>query len=51
MKFRSNAQEYENLYSELGCVKINIVGKCAENIWNGIITPQIIIEDYEIIDR
>lgn len=51
VKFRTNAQEYENLYSELGCVKINIVGKCAENIWNGNINPQIIIEEYSIINR
>lgn len=28
---------------------INIVGKCSKNEWNGIITPQIKIEDYEII--
>lgn len=51
VKFRSNAEEYENLYSELGCVKINIVGKCEQNIWNGIINPQIIVDEYQIIDR
>jgi single-stranded-DNA-specific exonuclease len=51
VKFRSNAQEYENLYSELGCVKINIVGKCAINSWNGTINPQIKIEEYSILER
>ena len=49
IKFRSSKEEYENLYTELGCVTINIVGKCKRNIWNGNISPQIIIEDYEII--
>ena len=51
IKFRSSNEEYERLYSELGCVTINIVGKCERNIWNGTISPQIIIEDYEIVER
>lgn len=51
IKFRSSNKEYEKLYSELGCVNINIVGRCERNIWNGIIKPQIIIEDYEIIEK
>jgi single-stranded-DNA-specific exonuclease len=49
IKFRSSSEEYENLCSELGCVTINVVGKCERNVWNGSITPQIIIEDYEIV--
>lgn len=49
IKFRSSKEEYESLCSELGCVNINIVGKCKRNIWNGNITPQIQIEDYEIV--
>ena len=49
IKFKSSQEEYEKLRSEVGCVTINIVGKCERNIWNGIITPQIIIEDYEIV--
>ena len=28
--------------------KMNIVGKCSLNEFNGKVTPQIIIEDYEI---
>ena len=51
IKFRSSNEEYENLYSELGCVTINVVGKCERNEWNGKIHPQIIIEDYEIVGR
>lgn len=51
IKFRSSNEEYQELYSELGCVTINIVGKCERNIWNGIISPQIKIEDYEIVGK
>ena len=49
IKFKSSQEEYEKLYSEVGCITINIVGKCERNIWNGIVSPQIIIEDYEIV--
>ena len=49
IKFKSSEEEYEKLRSEVGCVTINVVGKCERNIWNGMITPQIIIEDYEIV--
>lgn len=51
IKFRSSNEEYDELYSELGCVTINIVGKCQRNIWNGNINPQIIIESYEIVGK
>lgn len=51
IKFGSSEEEYQSLYSNLGCVKINIIGKCEKNIWNGIISPQIMIEDYEVIER
>ena len=51
IKFRSSNEEYEKLYSDLGCVTINVVGKCERNEWNGKIHPQIIIEDYEIVGR
>ena len=50
IKFGSSKEEYESLYSDLGCVIVNIVGKCSKNFWNGIISPQIKIEDYEIVD-
>jgi single-stranded-DNA-specific exonuclease len=49
IKFKSSKEEYESLYSDLGCVTINVVGKCERNVWNGSITPQILIEDYEIV--
>ena len=42
-------EEYEKLKSEMGCITINVVGKCERNVWNGSVSPQIIIEDYEIV--
>lgn len=49
IKFRSSVEEYERLCSDTGCITINIVGKCKENIWNGNIYPQIQVEEYEIV--
>lgn len=51
MKFNAD----EELCSKLtdgntGFIELDIVGKCNQNEWNGIITPQIFIEDYNIID-
>ena len=49
IKFKSSQEEYDKLRSETGCITINVVGKCERNVWNGTVTPQIIIEDYEIV--
>ena len=49
IKFKSSQEEYEKLRSETGCITINVVGKCERNVWNGTVTPQIIIVDYEIV--
>ena len=49
IKFKSSQEEYERLKSEMGCITINVVGKCERNVWNGSVSPQIIIEDYEIV--
>ena len=49
IKFKVSEQEYENLYSEAGCVTINVLGVCERNTWNN--QPQLIIQDYEIIER
>ena len=49
IKFGSSDEEYESLYSKLGCVIINVVGRCEINSWNN--KPQICIEDYEIIKK
>ena len=51
IKFRSSEEEYEKLYSETGCVSINLIGRPEQNNWNGIISPQIMIEDYEIVGQ
>lgn len=51
IKFKSNEEEFESLFSESGCVVINIVGKCAINEYYGKITPQILVENYDIIKR
>ena len=44
-------EEYEQLYSENGEIIINVIGLCNQNEWNGMITPQIIMKDYEIINQ
>lgn len=51
IKFKSNDDEFDKLYSESGCVVINAVGRCEINEYNGRIQPQIIIQDYEIVKR
>ena len=51
IRFKSSEEEFDKLYSNLGCVKINVVGRCKQNVWNGTTTPQVIIEDYEIVEK
>lgn len=48
IKFKSNREEFEKLKPEEGYISINIVGRCEANVWNGKISPQITIKDYEI---
>ena len=50
IKFKSSQEEYEKLYSE-GTTTINIIGTCNINEWNGNLSPQIFIEDYEIVSQ
>ena len=50
IKFKSNEEEFNNLKSD-GMITLNIVGRCERNAWNGRISPQIIIEDYEIAKK
>lgn len=49
IKFKFSKEEFETLKREEGSIVMNIVGKCAINEWNGRITPQLLIEDYEVI--
>ena len=50
IKFKASEEEFQQLtkYSS-GSVTINAVGTCKINEWNGIINPQIEVEDYEIV--
>lgn len=53
IKFRFSKEEYEKLLppSSMGCTTINLIGKkYSINSWQNKITPQIEIEDYEIIN-
>ena len=47
--FGCDEDTYNDLYSEMGCVKVNIIGKCVEDTYNG--GPQVIVEDFEIVER
>lgn len=49
IKFNSNQEEYEQ-FIQGGYVVVNIVGTCNRNEWNGIVTPQVLVTDYEIIN-
>lgn len=51
IKFRMPDEEYNKLYSESGNVEINIVAKCNKNEWNGNISAQLLLEDYEIVRK
>ena len=51
MIFKASEQDIEKLQTNnTGYVELNVVGKCNANEWLGNITPQIFIEEYEIID-
>lgn len=48
MKFKSSREEFEEWTS--GEKKLTIVGKCSKNSWMGNVTPQILIDDFELED-
>lgn len=50
IKFKSSEEEYMELSNE-GYVEINLVGRCNKNEWLGNITPQIIVEEYEVVGK
>lgn len=51
IKFKVDEEEYESLFCDNSSKQkvIHIVGVCKTNEWNGSITPQIEIKDYEIM--
>lgn len=50
IKFGSSQEEYQKLLSD-GYIEVNVIGRCNANEWNGNVTPQILIDDYEIIGQ
>lgn len=51
VKFNVSQQEYKTLYSEFGCITINLLGTCKLNEYLGNTNPEIFITDYEIVNR
>lgn len=51
MKFKATDEECYKLQNQgFGYMQLNIIGKANKNEWMGNISPQIFIEQYEIID-
>ena len=51
LKFNASEHDCEVFqYNNTGFIEVNIIGRCNRNEWMGNITPQIFIQDYEIID-
>lgn len=51
MLFRATEEDCAKLQiNNSGYIEINVVTKCNKNEWMGNITPQLFIEDYEIVD-
>ena len=48
IKFGSSEEEFKALKSGEGCITIKVIGHFQRNVWNGNVSPQILIEDYEI---
>ena len=47
--FKTSEEVFNSLYTEYGLTTINVIGTCARNDWSN--TPQIIIEDFEIVKK
>lgn len=50
IKFNSSEEEYTKLNKPMGFIKLNLIGTCDKNEWNGNVKPQVLVTDYEIID-
>jgi len=51
IKFHIKDEEKELLDPQGGILTLTAIGKCALNHFNGNITPQIMLEDFEIVNR
>ena len=49
IKFKSSEEEFNRLCIPGGCVHINLLGRVEINRYMGKETPQLIVEDYEIL--
>lgn len=49
MKFKSSQEEYEAMCEDNAI--ISIIGTCNKNEWNGRVTPQILVEDFELTEE
>ena len=49
IKFNGTEEEI-NKFTTTGYLEVNAICKCNKNEWNGQVYPQLIMEDYEIID-
>ena len=50
IKFGTDEEEFNKLYSENGFVEINAVCQCRVNEWCGSRNPQLLLVDYEVVD-
>ena len=50
IKFGSSQEEFESLKSD-GFVEIDVLGTCAINEWQGNISPQILVKEYEVVRK
>lgn len=50
IKFYTNEDEYESIVNQGERIVMNVIGKASVNEYNGKITPQVLIEDYEVIE-
>ena len=49
MKFQSSEEEYERFIQPN--TYLTVVGTCQKNLWNDIVTPQILIDDFELSQK
>ena len=49
IKFNGTEQDINN-FTTTGYLQVNAICKCNANQWNGQVYPQLIMQDYEIID-
>lgn len=51
LKFRATEEDCEKFQTNnTGYIEVDIIGRCNKNEWNGYISPQIFMEDYQIVD-